>query len=430
MAMFKRNSIITAIDIGTSKICVLIGESFDDDEPIEIIGSGEKPLTNGMRKGEIYDVEAVREVLIEAVNEAEATAKREIDQSNIFISVTGTHINARQGEGTIIIGDEDRKIKDHHVEEAIEKAKTIAVPPDKMIINTFDSCYVLDGDPQRCPSNPIGQVADKLTAIVHLVYGTRNKVDSLKTLISEIGFEHEDVTPVFSGIATAYGCLRKDELERGVLLIDFGAGTTEFLLVHNLGIQYSGVLPIGLEHVANDLSIGLDLNFSICKKILMEQNYVQNRDEGKAILEVKVARNLRKIPISSIEKIIEIRLREIFSLIHGNMKKNGNIAKIGSGIVISGGGVHLPRTLAFIEEIFKIPVRKGMPEEVSGAVTNLQDSKYTNVWGLLKYGELMSKVKNRHHKNRSISSTLVDALDSSSNNFIKKVGAIWDALKL
>lgn len=428
--MFRRKDIITAVEIGTSKICVLIGECGEEEEPT-IIGHGETPSEQSVRKGEIQDMETVIAKLSEAVEVAERAAGREIDRRNIFLGVTGSHVRSQPGVGSIAISDEDRKVKRKHLEDVLQNAKSVASSQDTVVINSFDTCYILDGDEERRLSNPLNHVADRLSAMVHIIHGSKNRIESFHAALREVGFDDPPI-PVFNGIATAYGVTTKDEQENGTLLIDVGAGTTEYVLLSESGIYHSGVLPIGGEHLANDLSLGLDLNLATCRKLLAGKNHLKNQNSDKTFLKVSgsVRGSARKIPVNSIEKIIDLRLRETFSIIRDELNQKRLLSKIASGVVLSGGVATLPQSTDILASVFKCPVRIGSPLNVSGAVTDLSDSRYGTICGLLKYGRIILEIEKTGLDGGRSLSGLVDWLDYCSSGFFDKIKALKDAIRI
>lgn len=424
--MFQQKNVITGIDIGTSKICVLIGES-NRDGSVSIVGHGEAPSDGALCKGEIVDMDLAIEALTKAIDEADRHSQREIDRQNIFVSVTASKISFYQGVGTVLVRTEDRKITEAHVNEAIQSAQTNPLSNDQMAINSFDSYFLLDGS--RRLRNPLEQVADKLEAYIHVIYGDRNRIRTFEELLHDAGFEDE-VTPVFSGVSSAYGVLTDDEKENGILLIEMGAGTTEYLAIHNYGILYSGVLPVGFDHVANDLSIGLDLHISACRKLLTENRFFQHRQDGKSYVEISGATTgiSRKIPLNSIEKIIDLRLREVFKIIYHRLNEENILHSLSYGGVLSGGAALFPPSVEIMKSVFEFPVRVGKPIEVSGAVTAVNTPQYSTAWGLLKYGDDLLKAQ-ASNTSKSLWDKVFGGFDNVSLPFLKSFSSLKGSIK-
>jgi len=253
--MFQQHNIITAIEIGTSKICVLIGET-SEDEKLRVIGFGEYPSNNSVIKGEIVDMDTALEQLTKAISDADTSSNRMINASNIIaISITGSSIISYQGSGAAFVHNEDHRIGEEEISTAVRTAQSNNSHFDRTLINSFDSYFMLDG--HKRVRNPIDMIAHKLEVHIHAVYCKTNQIENFYSLLRDAGFD-EDPAPVFSGIASAYGVLTEEEKESGALLLDMGAGTCEYLAIFNMGILSSGVLPVGFEHLANDLSLADD----------------------------------------------------------------------------------------------------------------------------------------------------------------------------
>ncbi|MFA6291431.1 MAG: cell division protein FtsA, partial [Victivallales bacterium] len=381
--MFRNRHIITAVEIGTSKICVLIGEA-NQQGRISVLAHGEAPVESGaVCKGEIIDMDRVTRCLDEAIEKAEHAADVDIDTNNLYIAVTGgNHIRSLRGTGHVIVLNEGRRISQEHMLEALRNATIVPVPAECVILNSVYGNFLIDG--LRRIADPEGQIADKLEASAHIIYGNRNCIENFQAPLRELGYDGS--IPVFSAIAAASGVLTDDELKNGVLMIDMGAGTTEYMLFHDSGAQASGILAVGCDHIANDLSVGLDLNISICRKMVVDNTFHSKKEHGQAFIEFEGNIGLRKIPVVSSEKIVDIRIREIFGLILSQLQSTRMLSYIDRGIVLTGGGSLIPQVREIAASVFESPVRIGYPIELSGSVTNLKPPRYGMVFGLLKHG--------------------------------------------
>jgi cell division protein FtsA len=259
----------------------------------------------------------------------------------------------------------------------------VPIPPECVILNSVDGNFLIDG--LRRIADPEGQIADKLEAFAHIIYGNRNCIENFQAPLRELGYDGS--IPVFSAIASASGVLTDDELKNGILMIDMGAGTTEYMLFHDSGAQASGILAVGCDHIANDLSVGLDLNISLCRKMIVDNPFHSKKEHGHAFIEIEGNIGSRKIPTVSVEKIVDLRLRELFGLILSQLQSTRMLPFIDRGIVLTGGGALLPQVRETAGSVFEAPVRIGNPIELSGSVTNLKSPKYGMVFGLLKYGD-------------------------------------------
>ncbi|MCK4983703.1 MAG: cell division protein FtsA [Victivallaceae bacterium] len=425
--MFQQHNIITAIEMGTSKICVLIGET-SSDEKLAVIGFGECPSNNSVIKGEIVDMDTALEQLTKAIAQADESSNRAINDSNIIaLSITGASILSYQGSGTVFVHNEDNRIGDEEIATAVQNAQSNNIPYDRTLINSFDSYFLLDG--QKRVRNPIDMIAHKLEVCIHAVHGKTNQIENFYSLLRDAGFD-DDPAPVFSGIASAYGVLTDEEKENGALLLDMGAGTCEYLAIFNMGILASGVLPVGFEHLANDLSLGLDLHISDCRKLFQEGTIVEHIQQRKVFVETPTGPGgVRKIPLASFEKIIDLRLRETFQIIHAKLAAQNILQNLGSGGIISGGGASLPRSSELFREVFHLPVRVGQPFASNGATAGIEDPRYATAWGTLKFAEEFNQIINSKQKT-SIAEKILNSADGVASRFLRSLSDVYKSLKI
>jgi len=417
--MFKQADIVTAIEIATSKVCVLIGTT-DESGNILVLAHGERPSAGAVVKGEIVNMEAATRILEATIQDAEQSAETEIDPRHVHVAVTGSHIIPYRGFGSVPVQGEERKITQEHIDEALRHASLISLTPDQMAINFVDGDFMLDNS--RRLQNPLNQTAHKLEAHVHIVCGNRNRVDNFLSPLREVGVDAGKV--VFSALANAHSSAISDEsLRRGVLLIDMGAGTTEYILFHGSGVYQSGVLAIGCEHLANDLSLALDLNIGQCRKILTENAHAQRKQAGHTVLEVTGNITRREIPLDSIDKVIDLRLRETFGLIRQRLAERNLLHHL-NGVIVTGGAALLPNTRPALFAVFETPVQvagSALPGDITGAITDLKTPRHSMILGLLRYGVTTGRAPER---------SLVTDLDRGLADFLRRTRrAIFEGIK-
>ena len=312
--MFNNREIVTAVDLGSSKICVLVGEALPDGK-VKVIGQGCVPSEGSIVKGEIYNMDKAFELLGSALEEADRSSDRELGNSRlVIVPVTGCGIESMQGVGTATIRSEQRVVTEKERAEAVENAKDQHVSAGREIINISESCFAIDGRPV---CNPLLQSGRRLDAYVHLVHGVTTRLENFRTIVRESGFEDSMIYPVFAPLATDYGILSEEERGSGALLVDIGAGTTEYDVECNSGVRASGVLQVGFDHVCNDLAVGLDLNIGVCRKLVEDGSLSRAIREHRDCLEFPGSSvgTPRRIPLNSFETIIDLRLRETFEII-------------------------------------------------------------------------------------------------------------------
>ncbi|MDD3885925.1 MAG: cell division protein FtsA [Victivallaceae bacterium] len=382
MAMFKTRDIVTAIEIGTSKICVLVGEVGEDGR-VSIIGRGVAPSAGSVVKGEVESVENAFDRLGQALEDADRSSNRELGNTGLVaIAVTGCGAESYQGVGTVFIKSDDHKVSARDIADAHENAKVQILEPGREIINSSESYFLLDG---RRVRHPLNQNAAKLDAHVHIVHALTTRMDNFRSLARESGFEDSMTEVVFSPLADECGIVSDEERENGVLLIDIGAGTSEFLVEYNSGILCSGVLQIGFEHVANDLSIGLNLPIELCRKLLEDGSVNHMFHDRLDHLDVPdKGGRIRRIPAGSFDTVIDARLRELYEVVRARIAEaNVSIAPESVG-VLTGGGALLERSSELFRDVFDMSCRIGQPIEPGGAVTGIESPRYSTVWGALR----------------------------------------------
>ena len=382
--MFKQHNIMTAVEIGTSKINVLLGECSDDN--LAVIGRGSADSAGAVVKGEIAGMDAALEKLSEAIAQADEESGGELRNSALtVVSVTGCAIRSFLGVGTAFVQNEESRVGLEEIAEAVNNAQIKPLPMEQKKICLFDAYYMLDGVRRVC--NPLDHNAHILEAYAHVVHGDSNRLGNFTALLNDAGIEGEPEM-VFSVLADVLGVLTEEEQENGTLLIDMGAGTTEYAVVYNGGVLDSGVFTLGFDHVANDLAIGLNLPIGTCRKMLNDRTIEQMIREGRGTCECRtVSGALRKIPVASFQKIIDARLREIFELIYRKASHESYWRNLTAGAVLTGGGALYFQTRDVFHQVCDLPSRLGLPIGVSGASTGLDDPRYSTVWGTLCYAQ-------------------------------------------
>ncbi len=423
--MFEQKNIITAVEIGTSKIAVLVGK-INRDGKVSVIGFHENSSEGTVCKGEIVEMDKLLAILSETIATADQDSGHMIGRNEIYIAVTSSDINSQQGEGVVYIESPDGKVSEQDVKNAFDNATSKHIKAGRVYLGSFDSFFRLDGT--RKVSNPIGQKAGKLEANIHLFYADENRIDNFQSAVYAAGFDQEAI-PIFSPVADMFGVLSEDEKEHGVLLVNMGAGTTEYLVFYNFGVLLSGVLPVGLEHLANDLALGLNLHINSCRKLLKEPTIAEHQKMGAGYIKIH-EKNLsggRQVPMNSIEKIIDLRLRETFGIIKQLVEQEGLYPHLGRGAIFTGGAALFEPAFKTFERVFEVPVRVGYPFEPSGAISALENPRYSTLWGLLKCAE--DNYRNTKENKPSLGGAFANGLDNAANSIFRKLGTIKKAIK-
>ncbi len=425
--MFKQHNIITALEIGTSKVCVLIGEYTDDE--LSVIGKGEVPSDGAVVKGEIVSMDLMIEKLIDAMEEADQQSGNELNNSAMYVvSVTGCDISSMLSEGTAFVQNEERRISEDEIFEAVNNAKVHTLSVDRRRVNSFDAYYMLDG--VRRSSQPLHQRANVLKAYSHIIHGNSNRLENFSAILADAGLDYAPEM-IFSPIADMFGLLSDDELENGTLLIDFGAGSTEYAVVCNSGVLASGVIGIGFEHVANDLAIGLNLPISYCRKLLSDGLLEKYTRENAQFIECRTnSGSLRKIPLESFNRITDARIRELFELIRNTIGKESFWNNLAAGCVLTGGGAKFFQTQAIFNQVCDLPSRIGKPFNVAAAIPQeLNDPAYSTVYGALRYGYMLA-MQEESRRSNGFGNTLKDKISGIGDTFARTLKNLRNTMKL
>ncbi len=420
--MFHPREIVCAVELGTSKFNVLVGETFTDGR-LNVIGQGSAPAAGSVVKGEIDNMELAFEQLMQAFNDAEESSDRELSNCRmIVVSVTGCGIDFHEGLGTVFIKNADHKVTEAEQMEAHDNARIFHIAPDREIINSSDTYFRLDG---RRVRNPLNLSGTKLEAAVHVVHAQASRLENFRSVIRDAGFEETPLCVAFAPLAADLGILSEEERENGVLLIDLGAGTTNYVVEYGSGVVASGMLPIGFEHVCNDLSIGLDLPIDYCRKLFTEGVLERAFAEHQPYIEYNAkGTRKRQIPLGSFETIADMRIREIYDVIRRTLTQRGAMVELGGGGVLTGGGALFCRSAVLFKEVFGTGCRIGRPLEIPGASTGLLTPRHSTVWGALRIAAYFNAMADAG------GSRTIDVLDSLLNKARRGFRNLKDSFRI
>ena len=381
---------LTGIEIGTSAIKVCIGCPRQDGS-ISIAAFDETPCINKIMKGEVQDVEAVQDLLADTLNQAEETAG--CAAGKVFLAITGAHIGSVNAQGTVPIRGQDRKITEEDIIEATRQARGYRLPIEKIAVNSCQRAYQVDGD--RTVSQPLGMTASKLMADIHFVYGNYNNIQTTCSLVDGVlGYPATDIS--FSGVADVYGLALGAEQTNGVLVVDIGAGVTEYVVYYEEGCMHSGQITVGCEHLANDLSIGLQIPISKARDLLKSHGAAMRRADGvvrRVEVEISLGHEPKSFKESTIQTVIELRLLELFQIICDDLSRHHMLDKLSDGVVLCGGGALIPHIEELARSYFSIPVRIGQPSNVSGEEKAIRSPRCVTPIGLLHLGYQLQKME-------------------------------------
>jgi cell division protein FtsA len=378
-----KNNYLVGIDIGTKKICTLIGQikSEEEKEDLEIIGYGITE-SRGLKKGAIVNMERSVEDIKKSIKEAELTAGFMIESA--YVNISGSHIQSINAKGSINITGRSKEITKEDVERAITHASAILLPSERTILHVLPQEFIVDS--QDGIKNPVGMVGTNLDVYIHIITGSLTSTKNLllclkKAKINVLG-------TVLSHIATAEAVLTPDEKELGVLCIDIGGGTTDIAIYEKGSLSFSATIPVGGDNFTNDLSIGIRTAIDRAEKIKRRFGCAADpnlKDETIEVASVS-GRKSRLIPTSILMSILKPRAVEIFEMVKNKIDGEGFQNSINAGVVISGGSALLDGLLEIADGIFSVPVRLGAPYGVGGLIDKVNTPDFATAVGLLKYG--------------------------------------------
>ncbi len=370
--------IVVGLDVGTTKICAVVGEV--TPEGLHILGYGTHP-SRGLRKGVVVNIEATVRSIRKAVEEAEIMSDREIRR--VYAGIAGGHIKGFNSHGVIPL--RDREVKPADIRRVLDAARAVAIPMDREVIHILPQEYIVDD--QDGIRDPLGMSGVRLEARVHIVTGAVTSAQNIVKCCHRAGLEVADI--VLEPLASAEAVLTEDERDIGVALVDMGGGTTDILVVRGGAVKHSSVLALGGAHVTNDIAVGLRTPVAEAEKIKRRYGCALASMVGKdETLEVPSVggRRPRILNRRILAEIVEPRMEELLSLVRDDLERAGVADLIASGVVLTGGGSLLEGTVEMAEQVFApLPVRRGEPTEPEGLPDPLRDPAFATGVGLLLY---------------------------------------------
>jgi len=379
----SKKDFVVGLDIGTTKICCIVGELSDSTgslSPIDIVGIGTAPST-GLRKGVVVNIESTVDSISRAVEEAELMAGVEI--SNVYAGIAGGHIRSFNSTGVVAI--KDREITEQDVRRVIDAAKAVAIPLDRELIHVIPQEFIIDD--QDGIRDPIGMSGVRLEAKVHIVTGAVSSAQNIIKCANKAGLNVAEIC--LEPIASSEAALSEDEKELGVVLVDIGGGTSDIAIFREGAIVFTGVLAIGGNHITNDIAVGLRTPNHEAEMLKIKYGCaLASIVSSSETIEVPGVggRKPRVVSRKLLAEIIEPRVEEIFSLIHQEIMKSGFHDLLSAGVVLTGGSNLLEGMAEISEFVFELPVKKGVPLGVGGLVDVVNSPKFATGVGLLKYG--------------------------------------------
>ncbi len=373
--------VIVGIDVGTTKICILVGE-LDRDGKLNIVGVGTCP-SQGLRRGVVVNIEETVTSIAAALDRAERLSGKKI--TSAYVGIAGSHIASENSKGFVAISPSHRDIVQNDISRAIEVARAIPIPANREIIHMIPRGYVVDG--QEGIKNPIGMSGFRLEVETHIITGAVSSIHNLIKCVDKARVDIEDL--VLEPLASGEAVLEDGETDLGVALVDIGGGTTDVAVYVDGAIWHTVVLPIGGNHITSDIAIGLRLPMGVAEELKIVYGHCDPStiDEDDMIdLSQFMPDCDDLVPRKLLAEIIQARVDELFSMVHEELRKSGYDGLLPAGIVITGGSAELPGILGMAGQILDLPARIGSPLGLHGLADSINRPAYATAVGLLLWG--------------------------------------------
>ncbi len=376
-----REKIVVGIDVGSSKVCTLIGE-LGKQGRLNVIGVGVAP-SRGLRRGIVVNIEEASDAIAASVAKAERVSGYKVVSA--YVGITGNHVASLNNRGVVTLAGGDRPIGADDVARAIEAARLISVPSNREILHAIPRGYILDG--HDGVKNPIGMLGYRLDVETHIITGAATAIENLRRCVTRLGIDVDELVlqPIACGAAT----LTEEERELGVVLADIGAGTMDVSIYLEGSVWHTAVIPLGGWHITNDVAIGLRVPVATAEELKIDHGQAfQPYGAPSELIEVRTfgRSESERIDRGYLCEIIEARVQEILAHLQAEIKRSGYDGLLPAGVVLCGGTAELRGLEQMASEVLQMPVRLGRPGGVGGLVDALHSPAYATAVGLLLWG--------------------------------------------
>lgn len=387
-----KGNIIVGLDVGTSKVLVVIASIKDNEKKPRIIGIGEA-FSNGMRRGTITNLDEVAESIKKAVEQAELNSG--IPIHSVYLSIGGSHINIRENKGLVAVSRADLEVSEEDISRVVDSASAISLPPNREIIHVITRNFKLDSEDNI--QDPLGMTGARLEVDVLIIDGLSPHIKNLTKCVSGLGIKINGL--VLNVLAASDAVLSKRQKELGVLVLDLGGGTSSMAVYEEGNLLYTHVLPIGSAHITSDIAIGLRTTIDLAEKIKLQYgSALPGEIKKKEIINLSELDESEEGEINrgEVAKIIEARVQEIFDLVNKELRKINKQRLLPAGVVLVGGGAIMPGIVDLAKREFSLPAQLGFPSEVEGVIEKVNDPAFATatgliVWALRTEGEMSQK---------------------------------------
>src|SRR5215468_2371296 len=377
--------IVAGLDIGTTKICAIIGE-VKSDGVIDVIGMGTHP-SRGLKKGMVVNIDSTVESIHQAMEEAQLMAG--VDVGSVYVGIAGGHVMGINSTGSIAV--KNQEITTREIDKVIDAARVVALPMDREVIHVLPQEFVVDD--HRGILDPLGMSGVRLEARVHIVTAAVASAHNIVKCVNKADLEVEDI--VLEQLASSEAILSPDERELGVIVIDVGGGSTNIAIISGHGVKHTAVLGVGGQHITNDLAYGLNTTLQEAERLKKTYGCAYSPLAGMhETVEVRTLgeREPQRHTRMDLCDIIEPRVEEMLQMVQQEIKQSGYAESVTSGVVLTGGTALLPGMVELAEEVFRLPARCGIPTGIGGLVDMINSPMYATGVGLLQFA-----VKQHHY---------------------------------
>ena len=373
-----KKQILTAIDVGTTKVCTVISE-VTDGGAIRVAGVGVTP-SKGLHKGLVVNINEARESIRDSIRKAEQTSGYRVESA--YIGVTGRHVTSMNNKGVVAITHNDRLVRPEDLKRVLSSAQSVKVASDRKLLHVIPRSYAVDG--QSGVKNPVGMYGFRLDVETHVITAAVTSIQNLVKCIRGIGIDIDDL--ILEPLASSEALLTADEKQVGIILADIGGGTTDIAVFKDGSIWHTAILPVAGYQLTRDVAIGLGLPFDMAEEMKKRYGSVMPVYESRTEDVNPISQDGHGVSYQDLCDIIRARVEEIMRLILLELPRSDYETLVPAGLVLTGGSSNLAGIDVLGRDILKLPVRVGIPTHVNGITDTLCDPAHATSVGLLLWG--------------------------------------------
>ncbi len=404
--MSASKSIIVGLDVGTTKVCTIVGVQNHTNNNLEIIGIGTNP-SHGLKKGAVVNIDKTVQSITASIEEARLMSGVDID--GVTIGIAGNHIYSFNSSGVVAV--KNNEITQEDVDRVIEAAKAVVIPSDREIIHVIPQEFKVDNTSGI--KNPVGMCGVRMEAHVHVVTGSISLIQNLIKCVEQAGIHANNIT--LQPIASSESVLSSEEKDLGVVLVDIGGGTTDIAIWKDGSLVHSQIIPVGGNHFTNDLAVALKIPHAEAERIKINHGCVLsemlNQSSHITVQGIEGSKS-REVQLSVVAQVLGARAEELFSIVKNIVDEKGLNEEIAGGFILTGGGALIKALPDLAEYVLERPCKIGYPRPFGGMTTVMQNPKYSTVLGLL----LLSKIEGIKFNNKDIQKNQIDVISKLSDS--------------